>query len=323
MANRVVYYGPPDDPRSIRARELAPEGIAFAIVDPGLPWDQRRELLAHTEAIISGGGAPSLAEMDDLPALKLLQLMSAGYDRVDVPAVKERGVVVARTSPQIAASVSQLAVGLMIAVLHRMGPGIDGARDGTWLEKPRSRPIFELMGKTVGIVGFGNIGREVARRLAGFDCDLIYYDSFDIPEEVEKALFARGVDFDELLRVSDVVTAHMPLYSGSRGMFNARVFSLMKDTAIFINTCRGPVHNERDLIDALRDGRIAGAGLDVLEEEPADPSNPLLHMDNVVVTPHIGGSSEERIERALVFSFENARRVMDGEEPLGQIQPLV
>jgi phosphogluconate 2-dehydrogenase len=114
----------------------------------------------------------------------------------------------------------------------------------------------------------------------------------------------------------------VPLYSETRGMFNARAFSLMNPSAIFINTCRGPVHDESDLIAALRNGEIRAAGLDVVEEEPTPTGNPLLSMDNVVVTPHLAGSSEERVDRALVFSYENARRVLSGEEALGQFEVL-
>jgi len=179
------------------------------------------------------------------------------------------------------------------------------------------------MDRRVGIVGLGNIGTLVARRLSGFDCELIYSDIRTIPDVVERELNVRRVPLDVLLSTSDVVTAHVPLYSGTRGMFNAAAFRQMKDTAVFINACRGPVHDEADLIQALQDGEIAGAGLDVLEDEPTDLNNPLLNMDNVVVTPHMAGSTEERVERALLSSFENARKVMRGEEPSQQIDPLV
>ncbi len=323
MSYSVVFYADPDNRRSRTAIELAPDELDVGVLDPGLPWEEQLAQLQDTEVLILGGPAPSTEQLAQLPRLRLLQLMSAGYDQVDVPAVKENGVFVSNNSPQIAASVSQLTIGLMIMVMNRLLAGVEGVRDGSWAEKARARPIHELMGKTVGIVGLGNIGKDVARRLAGFDCKLVYYDAFDVPAEVEAELNVCRVEVDELLRISDVVTVHVPLYSGSRGMFNAQTFALMKESAIFINACRGPVHDEADLIEALRSGEIAGAGLDVLEQEPASLDNPLLHMDNVVVTPHLGGSSEERVERALVFSYENARRVFAGDEPLGQITPLV
>jgi phosphoglycerate dehydrogenase-like enzyme len=132
----------------------------------------------------------------------------------------------------------------------------------------------------------------------------------------------RRVGYEELLKTSDIVTVHVPLFSETRGMMNADAFRLMKESAIFINTCRGPVQNEADLIDALNDGQIRAAGLDVFEVEPTPVDNPLLTMDNVVVTPHLAGSSEERVERALVFSYQNARRVISGGQPEGLFEVL-
>lgn len=323
MENRVVYYGPPDNARTRMAVEIAPDDLDFGVVDPSLPWEERLAQLENTQTLILGGLALSTEEIAALPSIRLLQLMSAGYDRVDVPAVKELGVFVSNSSVQVAPAVSQHTVALMLMVLNRIVPGVDGARDGSWADKTRSKPLFELMDRTVGIVGLGNIGTLVARRLSGFDCELIYHDVRSIPAVVERELNVKRVSLEELLTASDVVTAHVPLYSGTRGMFNAAAFGLMKETAVFINACRGPVHDEADLIQALRDGEIAGAGLDVLEDEPTDLNNPLLSMDNVVVTPHMAGSTEERVERALLSSFENARRVMRGEDPMQQIDPLV
>ncbi|NQW17530.1 MAG: phosphoglycerate dehydrogenase [Chloroflexi bacterium] len=323
MTNRVVYYGSPDNPRTRMAVDLAPDDIDFGVVDPELPWDERKRLLAETQTLILGGLALTTEEVEALPNLKLLQLMSAGYDRVDVPAVKELGVFVSNSSPQVAPAVSQHAIALMLMVLNRIVPGVEGARDGSWADTARSKPLFELMNRTVGIVGLGNIGTLVARRLIGFDCELVYADPRTIPAVVEQELNVRKLPFEELLAVSDVVTAHVPLYSGTTGLFNAAAFKAMKETAIFINTCRGPVHDEADLIAALESGEIAAAGLDVVEEEPTNLNNPLLHMDNVVLTPHMAGSTEERVERALLSSYDNARRVMRGETPTQQIDPLV
>lgn len=322
MSNRVVYYSPANA-RSERAVELAPEDLDVGVVDPGLPWEERRTQLAGTEVLILGGPALTMDEARQLPKLRMVQLMSAGYDRIDVPAIREMGIFVSNNSPQIARSVAEHAVGLMLMVQHRMLPGLEGARDGSWLDRARSEPLFELGGKVVGIVGLGNIGRRVARMVRGFEpSGVIYNDIAAIPAGVEAELGVVRAGFEELLAAADIVTAHVPLYSETRGMFNARAFSLMNPSAIFINTCRGPVHDESDLIAALQDGEIRAAGLDVVEEEPTPTGNPLLSMDNVVVTPHLAGSSEERVDRALVFSYENARRVLSGEEALGQFEVL-
>lgn len=321
--HRIVYYGPPGY-RSDLARDLAPDDLDVGVVDPRIPWEGQRDLLSETETLILGGQALSLEEIEQLPRLRLLQLMSAGYDKIDVSGIRERGVFVANNSPRIARSVAEHAVGLMLMVLHRMRPGVDGVQAGEWKARVDAAPMHELGEVVIGIVGLGNIGSLVARMVSGFEPEeILYHDIARIPAGREDALGVRRTSFEDLLGRSDIVTAHVPLYSGTRGMFNAQAFSLMKPSAIFINTCRGPVHDEADLIEALRAGGIAGAGLDVLEQEPTAMDNPLLSMGNVVVTPHQAGSSDERVRRALVFSFENARRVMNGEEPLDQFEVLV
>lgn len=319
--SRVVFYSEPND-RVRLAESLAPDDLDVSVVDTGLPWEERRELLADTEVLILGGLAMPYDEMVQLPKLKMLQLMSAGYDQIDVPAVREQGIFVSNNSPQIARSVAEHALGLMLSVQHKFIPGVEGVRDGSWRNPVRSG-VYEVGGKTIGIVGLGNIGRLVAQMVRGFGpAEVIYHDTAQIPTEVEQELGVRRVGFEELLTSSDIVTVHVPLFSGTQGMMDAHAFSLMKESAIFINTCRGPVQNEADLIDALNNGEIRAAGLDVFEVEPTPVDNPLLSMDNVVVTPHLAGSSEERVERALVFSYQNARRVIDGQEPEGQFEVL-
>jgi phosphoglycerate dehydrogenase-like enzyme len=320
--SRVVFYSEPND-RVRLAEDLAPDDLDVSVINPELPWDERKELLADTEVLILGGLAMPYEELIQLPKLKMLQLMSAGYDQVDVPAVREQGIFVSNNSPQIARSVAEHALGLMLTVQHKFVPGLEGVRDGSWRNPVRSG-VYEIGGKTIGIIGLGNIGRLVATMVRGFGpAEVIYHDTANIPAKVEAELGVRRVGFEELLSISDIVTVHVPLFSETLGMMNSNAFTLMKESAIFINTCRGPVQNEPDLIAALNDGLIRAAGLDVFEVEPTPVDNPLLSMDNVVVTPHLAGSSEERVERALVFSYQNARRVMSGTEPEGQFEVLI
>ncbi|GIT18478.1 MAG: hypothetical protein CM1200mP39_12840 [Dehalococcoidia bacterium] len=161
----------------------------------------------------------------------------------------------------------------------------------------------------------------MSRRLSGFDCEIIYHDVVELMPGRDGELGAQAVDLDHLLSASDIVTIHVPLNSSTRGMIGAREFNLMKSTAIFINTCRGPVHNEADLIKALQNGDIAGAGLDVLEEEPTDPDNPLLHMPTSIVTPHWAGGTGEGNERAVVFALSNLERVAENRKLLSVVEP--
>ena len=210
----------------------------------------------------------------------------------------------------------------MLSVYRRMMEAWTNTKDGKWRSGVDQLPVrTEINGKTVGIIGFGNIGRQVSRRISGFDCEVLYHDLVELMPGRDGELGAQAVDLDHLLRVSDIVTIHVPLNSSTRGMMGTREFGLMKKTAIFINTCRGPVHNETDLIKALQDGEIAGAGLDVLEEEPTDPNNPLLHMPTSIVTPHWAGGTGEGNERAVVFALSNLQRIVENRKLLSVVDP--
>ena len=210
----------------------------------------------------------------------------------------------------------------MLSVYRRMMESWSNTKDGNWRDGVDQLPVrTEINGKTIGIIGFGNIGRQVARRLSGFDCEVIYHDVVELMPGRDQELGAQAVELDHLLRVSDIVTVHVPLNSSTRGMMGAREFGLMKKTAIFINTCRGPVHNETDLIKALQDHEIAGTGLDVLAEEPTDPNNPLLDMPTSIVTPHWAGGTGEGNERAVIFALSNLERLVENRKLLSVVDP--
>jgi phosphoglycerate dehydrogenase-like enzyme len=230
---------------------------------------------------------------------------------------------VCNNSAAISNSVAEHAISLMLMVYKRLEQGIRGVKDGTWQGPAKSGPygtLYELSERTVGIVGLGHIGSKVAKRLMGFETETLYYDIKEFSQKYERSLKVKRVSFDELLERSHIVTVHVPLNSQTRKMFSDREFKAMRNDAIFINTCRGPVQDESALIRALQTRQIAGAGIDVFEQEPTPLDNQLLHMDNVVVTPHLAGSTQERVDRAIVFSFENARRVINGQKPLSAVQ---
>lgn len=318
MGHRIIYLEDREPARTQRAGELAPSDLDIGIVDPSLPRESLTRELADCMVLINPHRAFKTEHLDLMPNVRLLQLMSAGFDRLDIPAIHERGVRVANSSAAIANSVAEHAVMLMLMVYRRASQCIEGPRDGTWQEKAKSGAhgnLYELTGRTVGVVGLGNIGSRVAGMLRGFNTETLYTDTREFSPARERELAVQRVGFEELLERSDVVTAHVPLSSRTRGMFGAREFEVMRNEAIFINTCRGGVHDEPALINALQTGKIMAAGLDVTVEEPTPLDNPLLRMDNVIVTPHAGGSSQERVDRAIVFGFENARRVLEGREP--------
>ncbi len=303
-------------------QQLTPEGIETRLINPTLSRGELIEALQGVEAII-----PWLAKVPvDLAAeckdLKLVQLLTAGFDIVDVGGLDALGISVANNGGSNAISVSEHAMSLMLSVYRRLMDSWENTRDGNWRDGIDQLPFrSEINGKTVGIVGFGNIGRQVARRLQGWDVELLYHDVIEMMPGRDTELGATAMPLDDLLMRSDIVTAHVPLNSSTRGMFSTRQFGLMKKTAVFINTCRGPVHDEAALIKALQDGEIAGAGLDVLEQEPTDPENPLLHMRNAVVTPHWAGGTSEGNERALRFAMSNFQRMAEGRKMLSVVLP--
>jgi len=325
MGHSVIYYGEDDGARTIRALEIGPDDLDWGVVSPDAPEAEQTEALADAVAVITNGLSITTEMLEKMPKMKLLQVMSAGFDRLDVPAIREMGIEVCNNSPAIARSVAEHTIGMMMMVYKRLPQGVDGVKDGTWQKPAKSGEfgkVYEISGRTVGIIGLGNIGSWVAKMLQGFGTTTLYTDIREFPAEKEKELNVKRVTMDELLDRSDIVTVHVPLSSSTTGLMGRREFTAMKSDAIFINTCRGPVHNEAELIEALNAREILGAGLDVTEIEPTPLDTPLLQMDNVVLTPHLAGSSQERVDRALVFSFENARRALNGEPLQNPVQVL-
>lgn len=303
-------------------QRLAPEGVETRLVNPNMSQGELIEALKDVDAIIPWLSKVPVDLASELPNLKLVQLLTAGFDIVDVPGLAEHGVKVANNGGSNAISVSEHTMSLMLSVYRKLQAAWLNTKDGNWRENIDQLPFrSEITGKTVGIVGFGNIGRQVARRLQGWDVELLYHDVVELMPGRDAELGATAVSLDELLTRSDIVTPHVPLNRSTRGMFGKREFGLMKPTAVFINTCRGPVHNEADLIEALKAGEIAAAGLDVLEVEPTNPNNPLLHMDNVIVTPHWAGGTAEGNQRALTFAMSNFVRLAEGRKLLSVVEP--
>ncbi|MEX0761479.1 MAG: D-isomer specific 2-hydroxyacid dehydrogenase family protein [Dehalococcoidia bacterium] len=303
-------------------QKLAPDGIETRLVDPTLSEGELIEALKGVNAVIPWLSRVPVSLARECPDLKLVQLLTAGFDVVDVPGLNALGIKVANNGGANAISVSEHAMSLMLSVYRRLMDSWTNTRDGHWRQNIDQLPFrSEINGKTVGIVGFGNIGRQVARRLSGFDADILYYDVLELMPGRDRELGAKATPFDELLERSDIVTLHVPLNRSTRGMMSDDQFKRMKKSAVLINTCRGPVVDEAALVRALEAGEIAGAGLDVLEVEPTDPDNPLLKMDNVVVTPHWAGGTSEGNERAIRFAMSNFVRLTENRPLLSVVVP--
>jgi phosphoglycerate dehydrogenase-like enzyme len=251
---------------------------------------------------------------------KLVQLCSAGFDGINLGLAGEMGIPVANNGGANAIPVAEFAITLALSTIRHLIVTDSDTRAGDWMRpEVDGRDSHELFGATVGIIGAGRIGSTVAGMLRGFETTTLYTDK--IRSEKAESFGATRVELDELLERSDFVTLHTPLDSSTHGLIGERELRLMKNTAVLINTCRGPVVQEAALYRALVDGEIWGAGLDVFEQEPTDPSNPILRLENVVVAPHVAGKSYESYPRRVRFAFDNMVRVWEGGKPESVVRP--
>ncbi|PKW19105.1 2-hydroxyacid dehydrogenase [Saccharopolyspora spinosa] len=255
------------------------------------------------------------------PQLQVVANVAVGYDNIDVPAVTGRGVIVANTPGVLVDATADLAIGLLLMVTRRLG-------EGERLLRARQPWTFHLgfmvgtglQGKTLGIVGLGDIGQAVARRARAFGMSVAYTGRRRAAAEVEAELDARFLPQDELLRTADVVSLHCPLTEQTRHLIDEAALAAMKPTAFLINTSRGPVVDERALAKALQEGQIGGAALDVFEREPeVEPA--LLDLDNVVVVPHLGSATTETRTAMAELAARNVAAVLTGAEPPTQVRP--
>lgn len=312
----VAYFIKPDSPMAAISMEYAPAGWDIRLIDAATaPEDEQIAAARDADALIVFGAKPGEPVLRAATRARLYQLGSAGYDGVNLALTGELGIPVATASGTNAQGVAEQFIALTLA-LYRHLPWVDETtRAGQWRPaRADGLQTFEIMGKTVGIVGAGNIGSTVMRLLQGFDVTLLYNDIVRKPE-LEEQFGARRVSLDELVSEADIVTVHVPLLRSTRRLIGAAEMALMKPSAILINTSRGGTIDEAALVDALRGRRIWGAGLDVFEREPAARDNPLFALDNVVVSPHVAGPTAESFPRRARFAFENIRRALDGREP--------
>jgi phosphoglycerate dehydrogenase-like enzyme len=304
------------------ARGLVPAGFEMVVVDAGTP--EFTAALPDAEYYV---GFPRTEMTNDFfkaaPRLKLIQLISAGYDRLDVEAARRAGVPVANNGGANSVAVAEHTLLLMLAVYRKLSWHHANVVTGKWrVGDFSSHRLYELEGKTLGIVGLGRIGKKVARRAAAFGVRVQYYDIVRLSEDAEDALGVRFVLFPELLRTSDIVSLHVPLNAVTRKLISTRELAMMKPSAVLINTCRGPVVDETALHQALTTGRLAAAGLDVMVEEPPLANHPLFALENVTFTPHMAGPTWENWGKAFRNAFDNVQRVARGERPLWVIPEL-
>jgi glyoxylate reductase len=267
-------------------------------------------------------GTLPLEWLPKAPRLKLIQQGGVGYVDGFIRAARERGVPVAITPEGTCLGVAEHTILLILAVYKHLAEAHATMRAGGWDHERFRRDSYFLYGKTLGIVGLGRIGTDVARRARGFEpARVLYHDLFRKPPEAERELGVEYAALDALLRESDVVTLHVFLSEESRHLIGERELGLMKPSAVLINTSRGAVVDEGALYRALRDGRLWGAGIDAWTEEPAAPDNPLRTLPNVTCTPHMATATVDADRMKFQAAVANFRRVLRGEPAQNVVRP--
>jgi phosphoglycerate dehydrogenase-like enzyme len=292
-----------------------PVGFTTTVVDGKTPEEQQLKILKDADFIMAYRARLSDRALRSAAKARLVQILSAGYDNMNLKLLRELKIPCANNGGANSWAVADHVVLLILSLYRRLLVSDQATREGRWNAPIDGMNTFEMAGKLVGILGFGNIGRKVARRVQGFDATVQYYDMFPLPPERERELKVKRVSLEELFRTSDIITCHAPLTRDTRHVVNRKHLAMMKPTAVLINTSRGPVVDEAALLEALQQKRIAGAGLDVFEKEPVDPGNPLLRLENVVVTSHTAGTTWDTWSRRAEFAYQNMRRVWEGEPP--------
>lgn len=261
------------------------------------------------------------AVIDAMEGCRLIQQPSAGYQHIDIEYAAEKGIPVANSGGANDIAVAEHTVMSGLALLKHLRKADRETREGRWPQLEIGG--VELAGRTWGIVGFGRIGREVAKRLSGFGCNVIFSDPFPPAEDVQAELGVAEADLDDLLKKSDVVSLHCPLTDETRNLIDADALARIGSVGFLVNVARGEVIVEEDLVEALKSNKLGGAAIDVFSEEPPDAGHPLFGLENVILSPHIAGVTAESRRRIMAATVENLARVAKGEAPMNVVNGVV
>lgn len=288
---------------------LESENCTVTILDEESANDEEKfaNAISECDALIVGVEKVTEKVLFGAKNLKVIAKHGAGVDNIDLKAARERNIPVAFAPGANRHAVADLAFGLLLSLVRDIPRAYEGVKEGRW---PRVVGI-ELFSKTIGVIGTGRIGKEVIRRAKGFEMNILAFDPYLDPYLEKKGV--RYVTFDELVGESDFITIHTDLNEESRALFGRDAFLKMKETAYLVNTARGGIVNEKELYEALKAGKIAGAALDVFEHEPAGTS-PLLELDNFLATPHMAGYTVDALEEVGMITARNISRVLKGEK---------
>lgn len=321
-------------PKVYITRKLPGPGLKIVqVVADVRSWDREdlpppREVLFKEVPDVDGLLSLLTDRVDDAlmaaaPRLKVVSNVAVGFDNIDVPAATRRGIVVTNTPEVLTETVADFAFCLLLAAARRLVQADAYTRAGKW--KTWELMLFagqDLYRATLGLIGLGRIGSAVARRAKGFEMRIIYYDPYRRPD-LEQQLGIEYREMNDVLREADFISVHVPLMESTRHLIGREQFKLMKPTAIFVNTSRGPVVDQRALAEALRSKQIYAAGIDVFEQEPVPADEPLLALDNIVVAPHIASASIPTRIKMATLAAENLVAVLHGKRPPNPVNPEV
>lgn len=299
-------------PYGADVRPLIEKRLEGRMAVKSVPDEARYAELADVEYVILRVLRMKAETIRSMSRLRLIQRWGVGFDKVDIEAAGKRNVPVAVAPGGNATPVSELAVLLMLAVYRNLIPLHEGTRRGHWEKDRYIDSSYVIRGKTVGLVGCGAIGVQVAQKVRAFGASVLYHDRIRRDAAEESALGLRHVELDELLGEADIVSLHLPLLDSTRGLIDERALGLMKRTAVLINTARGEVVDTVALASALRSGRLLGAGLDVFDGEPLSADSPLRGLENVVLTPHTGGNTRDVNGDMVDICIDNILAVSEG-----------
>lgn len=298
-------------------RSQFPENFELITLKDGTLEDRIR-IAEEADFFISATGAIPTEAIASAKNLKFIQQQGVGFDKTDVDLATKKGIEVCITPEGTSVGVAEHVVLLILAVYKKIVKISNEMYEGKFPMWDYRTQCFEIFGKTTGFVGFGRIAREAAKRLQAFESRIVFYDNYvKMSEEEQQALNVKQIDtLEELLRVSDIVSVHVPSNNDTKGFINEDFFSKMKKTAIFINTARGDLVNEDDFFEAMKEGTIMGAGIDVFPKEPLPEDNEYIKLPNVVLTPHISAGTVDALKAKINHVCANINRFINGEETL-------
>jgi glyoxylate reductase len=310
----ILYFDKVFDEFKRVLEEHKPEGFHLWYWEE-MSEQQQQERLAEADYLLVATRKLDEPLLSRAKKARLIQKTGIGVDNIDLEAANRLRLPVSNTPGGNATGVAELTILLTLALYRKLPLVNQATKSGQWLMWELRPSSYEMEGKTHGLIGFGTIGREAAKRSKAFGTQIVYYDTYRAPEEIEQQLGAVYLPFREVLKRADILTLHVPLLPETKGLIGINELRLMKPNAVLINVARGGIVKETDLYQALKEGIIAGAGIDVWESEPTDPHNPLLTLDNVIASPHIGAGTRDTLDKVLRLAFQNIRMVEEGHRP--------